>query len=73
MEQVVLLALVVAIVIAMVALARMITRPARPAVPDGGDPPIAVSTEGMKMCPKCGMGNLWTERSCSSCGTPLKG
>jgi hypothetical protein len=35
--------------------------------------PFAVSTEGMKTCPRCGMGNLWTERSCSACGTALKG
>jgi uncharacterized paraquat-inducible protein A len=33
----------------------------------------AVSTEGMKVCPKCGMGNMWTERRCSACGTSLKG
>jgi hypothetical protein len=37
------------------------------------DSPFAVSTEGDKICPKCGMGNLWTERSCSACGGPLKG
>ena len=28
---------------------------------------------GHKICPKCGMGNLWTERTCISCGGPLKG
>jgi hypothetical protein len=38
--------------------------------PDGG---LATSTEGMKVCPKCGMGNLWTERRCSSCGNALRG
>lgn len=38
--------------------------------PDSG---LAVSTEGMKICPKCGMGNLWTERKCSACGNALKG
>jgi hypothetical protein len=38
--------------------------------PDGG---LAVSTEGMKVCPKCGMGNLWTGRRCSACGSPLRG
>ena len=37
------------------------------------DPGLATSTEGMKICPKCGMGNLWTERSCSACGNALKG
>ena len=34
-----------------------------PTTPDGSDSPFAVSTEGMKICPKCGMGNLWTERA----------
>jgi hypothetical protein len=38
--------------------------------PNGG---LAVSTEGMKVCPKCGMGNLWTTRRCSACGNSLKG
>jgi len=37
------------------------------------DSPFATSTEGEKVCPKCGMGNLWTERSCSACGAALKG
>jgi hypothetical protein len=35
--------------------------------------PFAVSTEGHKICPKCGMGNLWTDRTCIACGGPLKG
>jgi hypothetical protein len=35
--------------------------------------PLAVSTEGMKICPRCGMGNLWTDRTCISCKAPLKG
>lgn len=37
------------------------------------DSPYATSTEGMKVCPRCGMGNLWTERTCVSCGAALKG
>ncbi len=40
--------------------------------PDSG-PDLATSTEGMKVCPRCGMGNLWTERNCSACGEPLRG
>lgn len=32
--------------------------------------PFAASTEGGTRCPKCGMGNLWTE-DCISCGTRL--
>jgi hypothetical protein len=41
--------------------------------PSGRDDGLATSTEGMKVCPKCGMGNLWTERRCSACGNPLRG
>jgi hypothetical protein len=35
--------------------------------------PFATSTEGEKRCPKCGMGNLWTDRQCIACGAALKG
>jgi hypothetical protein len=37
------------------------------------DRPLAVSTEGSKRCPACGMGNLWTDTTCISCGGPLPG
>jgi len=33
--------------------------------------PFAASTEGEKRCPKCGMGNLWTDDRCLSCGAHL--
>ena len=33
----------------------------------------AASTEGEKRCPKCGMGNLWTDRNCISCKARLPG
>jgi hypothetical protein len=35
--------------------------------------PYATSTEGMKRCPSCGMGNLVTDATCSSCGKRLPG
>lgn len=73
MDQTFLLVLVVSLVVVMVALARIVTRPRLPADGSASDSPIGVSTEGMKACPRCGMGNLWTERSCSACGTELKG
>lgn len=73
MDQLFLLALVVSIVVVMVALARIATRPRTVAGESAADSPIGVSTEGMKACPRCGMGNLWTERSCSACGAELKG
>ncbi len=70
-----LLVLIVAVVVAMLALARLITRPSPGLAARQGasESPIAASTEGMKMCPKCTMGNLWTERRCSACGASLKG
>jgi uncharacterized membrane protein len=35
--------------------------------------PFGVSTEGEKRCPHCGMGNLWTDRNCITCGKRLPG
>ena len=35
--------------------------------------PFATSTEGMKRCPACGVGNLVTDATCSSCGRHLPG
>ena len=35
--------------------------------------PYAVASEGMKRCPKCGFGNLVTDRDCASCGRRLPG
>lgn len=32
---------------------------------------FAVSTEGMKRCPHCGIGNLVTDSTCASCGKQL--
>jgi uncharacterized paraquat-inducible protein A len=68
----VLLVLAVAIAIAAVLLSRARRRSELAAL---GPPesPFAVSTEGMKVCSKCGMGNMWTERNCSACGTSLRG
>lgn len=38
-----------------------------------GAPDLGVSTEGEKLCPQCGMGNLWMDRNCISCGKRLPG
>jgi len=35
--------------------------------------PFAVATEGMKRCPKCGLGNLVIDATCASCGNRLPG
>ena len=68
----VLLVMAAAIAIAAVLLSRS-RRRAEMAALGPPESPFAVSTEGMKMCPKCGMGNMWTERQCSACGTSLRG
>jgi hypothetical protein len=38
-----------------------------------GAPDLAVSSEGQRICPQCGMGNLWMDRNCISCGKRLPG
>jgi hypothetical protein len=71
MDQPVLLALMAAGVIGLCAAVLALTRErtARAQLPV--DSPFAASTEGEKVCPKCGMGNLWTDASCISCGGRL--
>ena len=39
----------------------------------GGETRYAVSSEGQKRCPSCGMFNMWTDRTCVSCGRKLAG
>jgi len=73
MDQTFLLALVVALVVALAALGRVATRSASPSGQAAREASLGVSTEDMKVCPKCAMGNLWMERSCINCGTRLKG
>lgn len=50
-----------------------ILRKQRRALEPPRESPWAVSTEGEKRCPKCGMGNLWTDNRCISCGAKLPG
>ncbi|MCJ7710129.1 MAG: hypothetical protein MUQ32_04790 [Chloroflexi bacterium] len=73
MDQPYVIAFAVAVMVALTSLGFMLVRPRRPSTPEGSDSPFGVSTEGMKICPKCGMGNLWTDRACISCRAPLKG
>ena len=65
-----LLALAAAIVLAILALMMLLRRPTPATAPDS---PYGASTEGEKRCPKCSMGNLWTDRTCISCGARLPG
>ena len=50
-----------------------ILRKQRRALEPPRESPWAASTEGEKRCPKCGMGNLWTDKNCISCGARLPG
>ena len=74
MEQTYLLLLAVAIVVVVVAAVAIRARMRQEEVETTpGESRFATSTEGEKVCPNCGMGNLWTDRSCISCGAALKG
>lgn len=74
MDQVYLIVLGVAVVVAVVAVFIIRARLQREEIEETPlESPFATSTEGMKVCPNCGMGNLWTERKCMSCGAALKG
>jgi hypothetical protein len=34
---------------------------------------FAIGSEGMKLCPSCGFGNLVTNNTCASCGKRVPG
>jgi hypothetical protein len=65
-------AIIVAASIGLVAVFFLIRRERREARATE-ESPFAASTEGEKRCAKCGMGNLWTDARCVSCGAPLSG
>jgi hypothetical protein len=50
-----------------------VLRKGRRATQPPQESPFAASTEGEKRCPKCGMGSLWTDDRCISCGSALPG
>ncbi len=68
MDPVLLMALAAAAVVGLLASLSLLRRGRRP--PESR---FAASTEGETLCPSCGMGNLWTERTCGSCGGDLPG
>lgn len=73
MDQTLLLAMIVAAALGIVATLFILRRDRRIAAAGAVDSPFAVSTEGEKRCASCGMGNLWTDRTCVSCGATLSG
>ena len=64
----------IAIAVVGIVLALGILRGDRRAVEDASrESPFAVSSEGMKLCPSCGFGNLVGESTCASCGKAVPG
>ena len=51
----------------------VILRKQRRALSPPSESQFAASTEGEKRCPKCGMGNLWMQNRCITCGAKLAG
>ncbi len=68
-----LLVLVVVAVVGLVAVIAILRRQRHTVEEEDRENPFAVSTEGMKRCPRCGFGNLVTDATCASCGKDLPG
>lgn len=64
-------ALVIAAAIGILAVIGILRRQRHETEAEAVESPFAVSTEGMKRCPHCGVGNLVTDATCSSCGGRL--
>ncbi len=73
MDETLLIGLAVAVAVILALLVAVTIRRQADDGEDGPEDGLAASTEGMTVCPACGMGNLWTERTCSACGAPLRG
>lgn len=71
MDQTTLLALVLAAVVGLLATIIIMGRRRRKSEVED-ESPFAVSTEGEKRCPNCGMGNMWTDTTCIACGHALR-
>jgi hypothetical protein len=72
MDERLLLAMIVAAAGGMVATLLILRRERRgTTVPPESE--LAVSTEGMKICPKCRHPNLWSDRNCVNCRARLPG
>ena len=65
--------LIVAAAVGVVAVAAILDRDRIAAAKAGRETRFAPSTEGMKRCPSCGLGNLVTDDTCSGCGKRLPG
>jgi hypothetical protein len=63
--------LIAAAAVGVVAVGFILRRGPRSTATDPPDLPFAASTEGMRRCPNCGVGNLVTDFTCSNCGKRL--
>ena len=68
-----LLALAISAAVGIAAVLLIVNRQRRDRAAASGESPFATSTEGEKRCPRCGMGNLWTDRNCIACKARLPG
>ena len=68
-----LLALIVAAGIGVISALGILRRQRHQVEDASRENPFAVSTEGMKRCPRCAFGNLVTDATCASCGARLPG
>ncbi len=73
MDQNALLLMVGAAVVGLIAIVLILRRQRHESEDADRESPLAVSTEGEKICPKCGGANLWTEKTCIYCQGPLRG
>jgi len=70
-QQLLLAALLVACGVGILATILVLGRQRREREDATRDSPIAMSSEGVKLCPHCAAENLWTDTRCVSCGRPL--
>ena len=73
MDEPLLLAIVAAAAVGLVAILLILRRQRTEEADETRESPFAVSSEGMKRCPSCGVGNLVTDSTCSACGKHLRG
>lgn len=73
MDQTVLLVLVGVAAIGLAAVIVILLRQGAERRDATRENPFGTSTEGMKVCARCGRANLWTDATCLYCKAPLKG
>ncbi|HYN48589.1 MAG TPA: hypothetical protein VER83_06955 [Candidatus Nanopelagicales bacterium] len=69
--QLLLLALLGACAVAMLGLLLHLRRERRERTEATRESPIAMSSEGQKLCPSCATANMWTDTRCVGCGRRL--